>query len=140
MALHAEAGVGVSFLDGVAALHPMGLTLDPNRRRWAPGAAPVGLAAQLAPPRPAARHRRRRLRSVCSGELDPAHITAEGVRHITPDARLLAMFGLSDGGLQRRMTAGASRYWGDPDTGLRFRAARTDGRTGPISHLAFGSG
>lgn len=107
VALLARADVGVEFLEGVGALQPMLAEMAPNRRRWSPGAAPIHVVGQLAPSavRRLAAAPVFELRTL--GELDPAHITAEGVRYITPDLRVLVSVCPVDGGLQRRLTSGA---------------------------------
>ena len=138
--LQAMASVGVSFLEGVADMRPMGVALAPNRRRWSPGAASVAVRSDLAP----SAVRRLAASPVVdlrfAGALDPAHITVEGVRYLTPDARLRATVGVQDAGLQRRLTSGAFQ-----SAGIQFLAAGLGlrGRTAtftpaPTSLLAHG--
>lgn len=140
--LSARADVGVEFLEGVGALHPMLVELTPNRRRWAPGAAPVHVFGQFAPSAV------RRLAAVpvfelrTVGELDPAHIAADGVRYITPSLRAPVSVHLVDEGLRRRLTAGAFRAVGVQlsASGALHRgrtASATQAGTSLLAHIEF---
>lgn len=133
LVLTARADVGVQFLSGVVALQPMVAELAPNRRRWAPGAAPIHLAGDFLPSAVRRMAASPTIELRTHGELDPAHITAAGVRYITPDLRATLSIHPVDGGMHRRLTAGA------------FHPARKDitatgslrrGRTLPVSRAA----
>ena len=131
--LLARADVGVEFLDGAGTLHPMVAELAPNRRRWTGGSAPIRVGGSLAPSAV------RRLAAAplfdlrTHGALDPAHITADGVRYITPDLRALVSVHPADGGMQRRLTPGAFH-----PAGVQVAASGVlrRGRTAPVSRAS----
>lgn len=107
LGLLARADVGVVFIQGQAVAEPALLVLFPNRKRQAPGLVAMAFGGALSP------RAIRRLATTgylepgLQAALDPAHITSDGVRYLTADARGAFSTDLIDSGLRRRATAGA---------------------------------
>lgn len=104
--LTARADVGVEFLEGAGVMLPMHLGLSSSRRRWSSGVAPLVTRGDFSASaiRRLAAAPRFELRTLA--ELDSVHITATGVRYVTPALHAPISVHALDGGLQRRLTAG----------------------------------
>ena len=101
-----QAVVGVTFIEGTSTLLPIELDISVNRLRKSEGRSDIFISGDLSASAYRLADGDTTSSIYCLPELDPAHITSDGVRYITPALTAPFVLGLKDAGLLRQSYLG----------------------------------